>query len=334
MFLLRPRAALDIGTGSGILSLMLAQRYQRARIHSIDINEEAVQQASHNFRVCAQSNPSWQLPSRVAIQHSAIQSFTGGDVVAEVPSTVSAADEAKSPASAPALASSSALPASELKPADEEAAESESAAAAAAAERTTAAAKTGPKRLSEYDLILCAPPYFKSDPRRDAKVKHMAKKRRLARHTHTLTMGELVTAVHTLLTPHTGRFYTIVSVPYPADDLEEEAQEQGLTMLEKITVRDHKGSKVLRFIYCFRSCPDGCGHCKTAGVEGGAAAVARELPVYAASPKAEPKRVHRLYSDRYKHMLLPFCVHFRTEPQLLAQQAEEAKGQANAEEKA
>ncbi len=43
------RTILDIGTGTGILSLMFAQRYPRVSITAIDINEEAVKLAERNF---------------------------------------------------------------------------------------------------------------------------------------------------------------------------------------------------------------------------------------------------------------------------------------------
>ena len=41
---------LDVGTGSGVIALMLAQRNSRARILGIDINQEAVAQAADNFK--------------------------------------------------------------------------------------------------------------------------------------------------------------------------------------------------------------------------------------------------------------------------------------------
>lgn len=41
---------LDIGTGTGLVALMLAQRYDNCRVLSLDVDENAVQQADRNFR--------------------------------------------------------------------------------------------------------------------------------------------------------------------------------------------------------------------------------------------------------------------------------------------
>lgn len=43
------KTILDIGTGCGLIALMLAQRSKSARINAIDINADAVMQAEYNF---------------------------------------------------------------------------------------------------------------------------------------------------------------------------------------------------------------------------------------------------------------------------------------------
>ena len=60
--------ALDVGTGSGLIALMLAQR-SKANIHAIDIDENACKQAEINF-----NNSSFQ--DRLNIEHIAFQEFS------------------------------------------------------------------------------------------------------------------------------------------------------------------------------------------------------------------------------------------------------------------
>ncbi|MCQ2284787.1 MAG: methyltransferase [Bacteroidales bacterium] len=59
---------LDIGTGTGILSLMLAQRYPESRITAIEIDNDAILDARYNFE---QS----QYHNRISLEHISFQDY-------------------------------------------------------------------------------------------------------------------------------------------------------------------------------------------------------------------------------------------------------------------
>ncbi len=64
-----PQNILDIGTGSGLVALMLAQRFSSAFITGIELDSEAAAQAAENAANSEFSN-------RVTIQNKALQEFT------------------------------------------------------------------------------------------------------------------------------------------------------------------------------------------------------------------------------------------------------------------
>ena len=64
-----PETILDIGTGTGVLSLMMGQVYPHAKITAIDVNEQAVELANMNFDHSPFSN-------RLEIKHLDLNSFT------------------------------------------------------------------------------------------------------------------------------------------------------------------------------------------------------------------------------------------------------------------
>lgn len=64
----RPAEILDIGTGSGLIALMLAQRFPEANITGIDCDADAIRQARENFR-----NSPWS--RRLRPVHASLQEF-------------------------------------------------------------------------------------------------------------------------------------------------------------------------------------------------------------------------------------------------------------------
>lgn len=63
-----PFSILDIGTGTGIIALMLAQRSQAAQIDALEIDEEAYEQATDNFE-----NSPWN--DRLFCFHAGLDEF-------------------------------------------------------------------------------------------------------------------------------------------------------------------------------------------------------------------------------------------------------------------
>eukprot|EP01112_Ceratiomyxa_fruticulosa_P009728 TRINITY_DN2550_c0_g1_i1.p1 TRINITY_DN2550_c0_g1~~TRINITY_DN2550_c0_g1_i1.p1 ORF type:complete len:425 (+),score=88.37 TRINITY_DN2550_c0_g1_i1:214-1488(+) len=252
-----PSRILDIGTGSGVISIMLLQTYSKACIDSVDINEGAVRQATYN--ISQLPDDSWK--KRIQVHHTPIQEY-------------------------------------QPKP------------------------KSGHEM--KYDLIVCAPPYFPTDPEIDPCVKEMDEKRRLARHTHSLQMSELVEKVRELITPEKGRFKVILSLPHPATEFLETAKNVGLHCLERVYVRDNPNAKVIRYMDTYylpieKIQPSLAAHSslpptqKQKPKKGNRDAnkdidVEREFSIHQKSFK-EQSHVHRIYTNQYKWLLRDLCVH-------------------------
>ncbi len=59
---------LDIGTGTGLIALMMAQRNEKALIDAVEIDKKAYEEAKYNFEISKWSN-------RLSIFHDSIQDF-------------------------------------------------------------------------------------------------------------------------------------------------------------------------------------------------------------------------------------------------------------------
>lgn len=67
-----PLEILDIGTGTGLIALMMAQRFLHAHITAIDIDEEAVSQAVEN----AEASP---FSDRISVMKADLRNFRAGE---------------------------------------------------------------------------------------------------------------------------------------------------------------------------------------------------------------------------------------------------------------
>ncbi|TKC06630.1 methyltransferase domain-containing protein [Pedobacter polaris] len=63
-----PKQILDIGTGTGVIALMLAQRFPEALIEAVEIDEQASATAKRNFQSSVFSN-------RLIVNHTAIEQY-------------------------------------------------------------------------------------------------------------------------------------------------------------------------------------------------------------------------------------------------------------------
>ena len=71
-FLQESRSILDIGAGTGVLSLMMAQRFSNATMQAIEIEEFAAEECLMNFQ-----NSKWA--ERLQVSHCSIQDFKVGN---------------------------------------------------------------------------------------------------------------------------------------------------------------------------------------------------------------------------------------------------------------
>jgi len=63
-----PKKILDIGTGTGVIALMLAQRYPEAYVHAVEIDKQAAETAGRNFSASI-------FNERLSISHVAIEQY-------------------------------------------------------------------------------------------------------------------------------------------------------------------------------------------------------------------------------------------------------------------
>lgn len=66
------KSILDVGTGSGVIALMLSQRFQNSNITAIDIEQNSYEEASFNFKLNEASN--------ILAQHISFQALSSKEI--------------------------------------------------------------------------------------------------------------------------------------------------------------------------------------------------------------------------------------------------------------
>lgn len=169
---------LDIGTGTGLIALMMAQRYPQAHVTAIDIDAEAVCQATENVR----QSP---FAERIQVCQADVNDFLANE--------------------------------------------------------------NGSEATEAFDAIVCNPPYFNNA------LICPDSQRTQARHTLSLSYGQLMAAAHRLL-HHKGVFSVII----PSDffrQLESEAHLTGFFLSRVYGVHTIEGKPVKRYLIELRKHP-------------------------------------------------------------------------------
>lgn len=170
------RHILDIGTGTGLIAIMMAQRFPSSRVIGVEINEEACCQAQENGLLSP-------FQKRLAMVCAPIQSLIDGSLsTLEVPA-------------------------------------------------------------GGFDSVVSNPPYFNHS------LKNPDSARNTARHTDTLSYGELFDAVARLLSQH-GEFSAVI--PFDCRmGFVEEASAHGLFLLRECAVKTTPRKTPKRFLLAF-----------------------------------------------------------------------------------
>lgn len=64
----KPNQVLDIGTGTGVMALMMAQRFPLAKVHAVEIDQSAAATAGKNFAASS-------FKDRLTVSHTAIEQY-------------------------------------------------------------------------------------------------------------------------------------------------------------------------------------------------------------------------------------------------------------------
>lgn len=68
----KPKRILDIGTGTGVIALMLAQRFPEAQVHAVEIDEQASVTAGRNFENSVFNR-------KLSVHHTAIEQYNNSE---------------------------------------------------------------------------------------------------------------------------------------------------------------------------------------------------------------------------------------------------------------
>jgi len=263
------RNILDIGTGTGVLSLMMAQRCPEAVITAIEIDDNAILDAQKNFSTSKFSN-------RITLIHTSFQEYVRAAV--QESSRGFSLVQTGAQEGAPEVPVCPDVPAVPVCP----------------------AAPVVPGPVARYDSVLCNPPYFD----RSLECNNLSKTR--ARHSSSLPFEDLIGGAYQLLLP--GGKFSVCIPPEVLDKFVSIAISTGFSLYHKYIIKSVPYKPAKRFVLVFEKTPETARTAGLSGTSDQPVAAGQPETSGTSESTFCMRNSDGSRSDWYKAQLAPFLV--------------------------